>query len=101
MSEKRKFSGNRLYKLTKWIVIVISTLSLILAIVSYMDVQVNNTTLNNWKDYCEQNPDNPKHTGLPCTAVGLKQIDDMQNAMNTEFTIGVFMPRIFWRRAII
>ncbi len=92
---KRNFNGERLYKLTKWVVIVVSIIALFLAVSSYMDV-VNNTTLHSWEDYCKQHPDISNDPLYSCMATGLIQVDWIQNAMYKEFVIGIFLPLVFF-----
>ena len=87
---KRKFSPIRLYKLIKWIVIIVSTISLILAVVSYMDVE-NNRTLHKWERVCQKESEDSD-----CMLIGLSEVNDIREAMYKEFMIGIFLPTLFF-----
>ena len=95
LSFKRKFNSGRVYKLLKWIVILVRTISLILAIFSYFDVFVNNSTLNGWKNYCKVYPVNSNDYSQ-CMTIGYNQKSDITEMMFLEFYVGILLPIIFF-----
>ena len=67
-----------------------STISLILAVVAFMDVE-NNRTLHTWERVCEKQPKDSD-----CMLIGLSEVNDIQEAMYKEFMIGIFLPTLFF-----
>ncbi len=86
---KRKFDSHRLYKLSKWIIIVISVLSLFLGLYLYNQIQTN-VTLHIWEDVCRGNAD------FRCMGYGFAQINQETNVMWWSLIIGIGLPIIFF-----
>ncbi len=91
--EKRKFNGKRLYKLTKWILIIVSVIALILAFLSKSALQENNST--SWFDYCKKTY-NDSQSLVNCQFTEIKREQDINETMNKEFEIGILLPLIFF-----
>jgi len=91
---KRKFSGKRLYRLSKRIVIIASVLSGILAAGSYYSIQSNNL-LYEYQEICSEYPKGSANH-LDCMIVGFEAISDIQNIFYRAYIIAVILPTIFF-----
>lgn len=91
---KRKFSHERLYKLTKKVVIIVSILTLAYGIYMYF-FGIDNI-LNNWKAYCGDLYKEPSWEYHDCMEVGLGEVSKIYNYIEKAFTIGILLPSIFF-----
>lgn len=93
---KRRFSGERLYRLLKWIVIGITVVAWVLAIYSYSEVMTGKA-LRDWEKTCGKYGGTYGETYYDyCMGAGFQQISDLTNAMYKEFAIGIFLPLVFF-----
>ena len=94
---KRSFSHDRLYKLVKRLVIIVSVLTWIYIALIYTSLE-NDTSLNSWKyweEFCSEYPiASDEH--ITCKITSYKFIDEAKNNMENALKIGILLPITFF-----
>lgn len=94
---KRKLDTSRLYFLTKWVVIAITTITGILSINNYWLLS-SDKLLHRWQDYCAKNPypAELEKGGYSCMNVGFENIATVRETFYQVFLITILLPLIFF-----
>ncbi len=88
--KKRRLDNKRLYRLAKIIVLIITSISAILAIY-WLYLLESNTLLHSWESFCTKSP-----TYLDCMSLGMRQINNVQNMFDKASIVAIGLPIIFF-----
>src|SRR3990167_4199378 len=89
----RKFSGARLYKLLKTLVITVTVLSGLYAAYALYLLE-SNSILNRWESYCSKYTETMRNSD--CMFVGFGQINDMSRNFYVTTSIAIVLPLVFF-----
>lgn len=93
---KRKLNISRLYRLTKWIVIIVSIISLTYGLLLSYELG-SERLLHTWEEICT----NSKIQDPYCLSFGLQEINKIQYRMTSGLIIGILLPVIFFGGTIL
>lgn len=98
INARRRLSTERLYKLSKIIVLAITTLALVFTIRSFYLLE-NDNLLRKWESYCAKNPDDSEFTrltGHTCMGTGLEDVDLARKNLSEGLLITIALPSSFF-----
>lgn len=94
---KRKFDGNRAYKLAKTLVVGTTAIAGMYGLYALYMIE-SDSILNKWISYCKLHPDTKElaSTVYSCMSTGLNQVGEISNLMYKSLTLAIVLPVIFF-----